>query len=145
MENKDSLEQPLPNRLYGTIIYWISITAAVICIIAPVIALAFPERNAVSPQYLFSTIWQGAKPAEVWETTGDGFPGGHFWIHSLSSGDGLIQLGIVLGGACAGFALLGAAIGYIKQKPRNVGWALLSVVIIIFILLSALGIYTQAE
>ncbi|MBN1644266.1 MAG: hypothetical protein JW856_05565 [Dehalococcoidales bacterium] len=145
MENKDSLKQPLPNRLYGTIIYWVSIIAAIICIVAPVIALAFPESNVLSPQYLFSTIWQGAKPAEVWATVGNGFPGGHFWINSLGSGDGLIQMGIVLGGFCAGLALLGAAVGYLKQKPRNFTWALLSVVITVFILLSAIGIYTQAE
>lgn len=145
MENKNLLKQPLPNELYGAWIYWVSIVAAVICIVAPVIALAFPSQNVLDPQFLFSTIWEGAKPLEVWETAGTGFPGGHFWINNLTKGDGLIQLGIVLGGICAGFGLIGAAIGYLKEKPRSIGWAIVSVVICLFIALSALGVYTQAE
>ena len=145
MENKNLLKQPLPNELYGVFIYWVSIIAAVLCIVAPVIALAFPERNVLDPQFLFSTIWEGASPAEVWETAGAGFPGGHFWFSNLSKGDGLIQFGVVIGGVCAGFGLIGAAFGYLKEKPRSTGWAIVCLVICLFIALSALGIYTQAE
>jgi hypothetical protein len=145
LENNKSIDQPLANRVYGTIIYWTSIIAAIICILAPVIALAFPERNVLDPQYLFSSIWEGAKPEVVWNAAGEGFPGGHFWINNLTYGDGFMQFGIVIGGACAGFALLGAAIGYLKQKPRNFGWALLSIVICLFIVLAAIGIYKQVD
>jgi len=145
LDNNKLLKQPLPNRLYGNIIYWVSIIAAIICIIAPVISLAFPDRNVLDPQFLFSTIWEGAKPAEVWEAAGNGFPGGHFWLNNLTYGDGLIQFGIVVGGSCAGFSLIGAAIGYLRQKPRSPGWALAALVICVFILLSAIGVYSQAE
>jgi hypothetical protein len=117
--------------------------AGIICIVAPVLSIAFRQRNLLDPQFLFSTIWQGANPDKVWQTAGSGFPGGHFWINHLAYGDGLIQLGVVLAGSSAGLALLGTAIAFLKQKPRSYGWALLSLVICILIFLSAIGLYTQ--
>jgi len=145
MEENRHLKQPLPHRVYGEFVYWLSIIAAMICTLAPVIAFAFPRRNVMNPHFLFSAIWEGAKPEAVWQKTAGGFPGGHFWLTNLAYGDGLIQLGLVLGCSCAGVGLLGAAIAYLSQKPRSYGWALASLVLATFVALATLGIYQQAE
>jgi hypothetical protein len=136
-------EQPLANRVYGSLIYWLAIAAAVICILAPLLTMAFPQRNVLDPQFLFSTIWQGAKPEVVWQTASGGFPGGHFWVNHLLYGDGIMQFGIVLGSSAAGIALLGAVIAFLRQKPKDYFWVSLSLIICIMIFLAAIGIYTQ--
>ena len=140
-KTKDSLAQPLPQRTYGSIIYWLSIAASMICIIAPVIAVASPNRNVMNPHFLFFTIWEGKNPEAVWQEVAGGFPGGHFWLNNLTSGDGFTQVGLVLGCLCAGVALIGTSIAFIWREPRVYGWALVSLGLATLIILAALGIY----
>lgn len=140
-ETKNSFTQSRPQLVYGKCIYWLSITAAMICAIGPVIAMEFPNSNIMNPHYLFYSIWEGKNPEAVWEEVGGGFPGGHLWLHNLTSGDGFIQFGLVIGCSCACVALIGAAIVYLKEKPRAYRWALLSLWVAAMIILSALGIY----
>ena len=140
---RSSLIQPLPQRVYGNIIYWLSIVAAMLCTVAPVIAITFVSKNVMDPHYLFYTIWEGKTAETVWQEVGSGFPGGHFWVSNLTSGDSLTQFGLVLGCCCASMALAATAIAYIKQKPRSYGWALISLIIAVLVLLAALGIYRR--
>lgn len=130
-----------PQFIYGTCVYWLSIIAAIICTGGPVIAIAFPHRNHMNPYYLFYSIWEGKAAKTVWQDVGGGFAGGHFWLNSLTTGDGFIQLGLELGCCCACVGLIGASVAYLRYKPRAYGWALVSVGIALVIVLSALGIY----
>ena len=139
--NKNSFKQSPPQLVYGKCIYWLSIVAAMICTIGPVIAMVSPDRNFMNPHYLFFAIWQGKDPEMVWQEVGGGFLGGHFWLHSLTTGDGVTQFGVVLGCSCACVALIGTAIAYLREKPKAYGWALLSLWVATMIILSALGIY----
>jgi len=132
---------PLPQIVYGKIIYWLCIIAALICTIGPVLAIAFPDKNLMNPHYLFFNIWQGNTPEAVWQQVGGGFPGGHFWLQNLNTWDGFTQLGIVIGCSCACLALLGASIAFLREKPQSYGWALVSLLVASLVLLSALGIY----
>ena len=138
------MERPkihLPQIVYGKFIYWLSIMAAMICTIGPVIAVAFPDNNLMNPHYLFFTIWEGSNPEAVWHEVSGGFPGGHFWLHNLTKGDGVTQFGLVVGCTCAFLALLGTAIAFLWEKPRSYGWALISLWVASMVILSALGIY----
>jgi hypothetical protein len=144
-EAKDHPTQPSSQCVYGGFVYWLSLIASMICTLAPVIAIAFPGRNIMNPYYLFSAIWEGKEPDLVWQRVSGGFPGGHFWLNSLTYGDGLIQLGLVLGCSSAGVALVATAIVYIKQKPRSYGWALACLALATLVSLAAVGIYQQAE
>ncbi len=132
---------PSPQIVYGRIIYGLCIVAAFICTIGPVLGMALRDSNLLNPHYLFFTIWKGSDPEAVWEEVGGGFPGGHFWIHNLNTWDGVTQFGLVIGCACASLALLGAAIAFLREKPRSYGWALVSLFVALMIILSALGIY----
>jgi len=132
---------PLPQIVYGKIIYWLCILAALICTMGSVLAIAFPGKNLMNPHYLFFTIWEGNSPEAVWQQVGGGFPGGHFWLHNLNTWDGFTQFGLVIGCACASLALLGVAIAFLREKPRAYGWTLVSLCVASLIILSALGIY----
>ncbi|MBA7559439.1 hypothetical protein ES695_08905 [Candidatus Atribacteria bacterium 1244-E10-H5-B2] len=138
------MERPKISRaqiIYGEIIYWFSIIATIICTIGSVIVISFPNNNVMNPHYLFSAIWRGEDAEAVWQVVGGGFPGGHFWLHNLTTGDGFTQLGLVIGCACAFLALVGAAIAYIQEKPKAYGWALLSLWVASLVILSMLGMY----
>lgn len=140
-KTKSSFTQSSPQLIYGVCTYWLSIVAAMICVVGPVIAVAFPDHNHMNPYYLFYSIWQGKTAGAVWQEVGGGFTGGHFWLNSLTTGDGFIQFGLELGCFCACVGLIGAAIAYLRGKPRAYGWALVSVGVALVIVLSALGVY----
>lgn len=140
-ETKNFFTQSRPQLVYGRCIYWLSIVAAMICAIGPVIAVAFQYKNIMDPHYLFYSIWAGKTAEAIWQEVGGGFPGGHFWIHNLTGGDGFIQFGVVLGCSCAFVALIGTAIAFLREKPRDTGWALLSLWVASLVILSARGIY----
>ena len=137
----DKPKIPLSQIVYGRCIYWLCITAAVICTIGPVVAIAFLDNNFMNPHYLFPAIWEGKSPEMIWLQVGKGFPGGNFWLHNLNTGDGLIQFGLVIGCSCASVALMATAIAYFREKPRAYGWALLSLWLAAMIILSAMGTY----
>jgi hypothetical protein len=142
--SKSEIPQPRPQIVYGQTVYWLSITAALICTLAPIAAVALPGKNVLDPHFLFSSIWAGKKPEAIWQAAAGGFPGGHFWLHNLPSGDAIIQLGIALGCSCAGIGLLAASIAYLKEKKPHYGWAIAALVIAVFVALAAAGIYQQS-
>ena len=74
---------PDPQIVYGKVIFRLCIFAALICVVAPLMAITFPEGNFMDPRRLFSTIWEGNDAESVWYQVGGGFPGGHFWLRNL--------------------------------------------------------------
>jgi hypothetical protein len=56
----------LPQRLYGEIVYWVTIGAALICTVGPFLAMADKDRNVLDPHFLFANIFNGEKPEGVW-------------------------------------------------------------------------------
>ena len=131
---------PIAQIVFGDIVYWLCVLAAVICIVGPVISILSVDNNVMNPHYVFSAIWEGKSAEVVWKEVGGGFPGGHFWLHNLTKGDGFTQFGLVIGCACALPALLGAAIAYLSVKPRLYVWVILSLWVAAIIAVSAIGI-----
>lgn len=132
---------PRAQIVFGEVVYWFCIAAAIICIIGPLIAMLAVGKNVMNPHYLFATIWEGKNAEAIWQEVGGGFPGGHFWLRNLGAGDAFTQLGLVIGCACALPALLAAALAYVLEKPRAYGWALVSFWVALLITVSALGVF----
>ena len=132
---------PRPQLVYAAVIYWLCIVAALICTVAPVLAIVFPSSNFLDPHYLFYSIWQGSPPSEIWEEMSRGFPGAHFWVGRLGHPDALIQLGLVIGCCSAAAALLTAALAFLREKPRRIGWTVVALAIVVQVTLSMLGVY----
>ncbi len=150
-------KMPVAQIVYGEIVYWLVVVAAIICMVGPLLALINVDNNLLNPHYLFSSIWAGKPAPQVWLLDGPdflegrywlvkfflgegGFPGGHFWLRNLTTGDGLTQFGLVLGCAVAMPALIGAAIAYLCEKPRRYLWVILAVWVATLVCFSTLGI-----
>jgi len=78
-------------------------------------------------------------PGTIWGTAGAANGGEHHWLYNLSAGDGLIQLGLIIGCSVAMPAMLAAAIIYVF-KERSLGWALGALWIAGLVAISVLGI-----
>ena len=133
-------DMPRAQIVYGEVIYWLCIIAAAICTIGPIMSLWFVDNNVLNPHYVFAALWEGKSAEAIWNTTGEGFPGGHFFLENITKGDGLTQFGVALGSIAALPALFMAGIAYLKEKPINRLYAVLSLWVMTLITFSSLGI-----
>lgn len=138
MEIEERQRIPLAQVLYGDIVYWITIVAAITCMLGPLLSMVFVDRNVLNPHYLFAAVFSGKDVETIWSEAGHGFPGGHFWYHYPTYGDGLTQMGLALGCSVALWALLASACAYRKQ--RVLLYALLSLWVAALVGLSALDL-----
>lgn len=137
----NTVEKPQIEReqiIYGEIVYWITIAAAIICMIGPVISMANVDNNVLNPHYLFSGIFEGKSAETIWKEVGGGFPGGHFYLSNFTKGDGFTQFGLALGCSVGLWALIAVAFAYLKQK--NYLYMSLSLWVSIMIFISMIGI-----
>ena len=116
MDTIQKPEIPKAQIVYGAIVYWITIISCIICMVGPVISVANPEKNILNPYKLFNAIFQGKDTQTVWQEVGGGFPGGHFYLKNLTHGDGFTQFGLALGCSVALWALIVAAVAYVREK-----------------------------
>jgi hypothetical protein len=116
MNTDSKVEMPRAQRIYGEIIYFITIVACLICMIGPAISVADPDNNVLDPYRLFNAIFEGKNAEQVWQEAGDGFPGGHFYLTHFTYGDGFTQFGLALGCSCALWGLLAAAAAYASER-----------------------------
>lgn len=137
---EEKLKMPVSQRYYGEFVYWITVASAIICMVGPVIAMLSVENNVMNPHYFFAEILSGKTAAEVWQTVGGGFPGGHFYLKHPFTGDGITQFGLALGCLCAVPALIAASIGYLRQKPKVYLYAVLCLWVAFMVLVSAIGL-----
>ncbi len=138
MSASERPQMPKAQTVYGETVYWITIAAAIISIIGPVIAVANIDNNVLNPHFLFTAIFEGKAPDMIWEELGGGFPGGHFYKNYFLNGDGFTQFGLALGCGAAFWALLGAAAAYLKDKTYL--YVILSLWVAAMIVVSAIGI-----
>ncbi len=134
-------KMPLAQRVFGESVYWLCIVSAIICMVGPVITLLFVQANVGNPHYIFASIFNGNTAEVVWEEAAGQFPGGHFWLHNITAGDGFTQLGLVIGCASALPALIATALVMIfKKKERSFVWVFSSLMLVALITISLLGI-----
>ena len=116
MSAQEAPKMPRAQTTYGAIVYWITILAAIICMVGPVISVASPENNVLNPYKLFNAIFEGKDAQTVWKEVGGEFPGGHFYLKYFTYGDGFTQFGLALGCSVALWALIAAALAYASDR-----------------------------
>ena len=137
MDMSQRPKMPRAQLIYGEIVYWITIFASLICMVGPVISVANPDNNALNPYRLFNAIFEGKSADEIWNEVGGGFPGGHFYLKNMTTGDGFTQFGLALGCSVALWALLAAALMFFRSK--NYIYVFLSLWVSILVFLSMIG------
>ena len=138
MSTEQAPKMPRAQTIYGSIVYWITIIAAIICMIGPVISVASPDNNVLNPYKLFNAIFEGKDAQTVWQEVGGGFPGGHFYLKNFTYGDGFTQFGLALGCSVALYALIASAIAYAADRIYLYVW--LSLWVAVMVALSMIGI-----
>ena len=138
MNIQERPRMPRAQIVYGEIVYWITIAAAIICMIGPLISMINVDNNVLNPHYLFARIFEGKDAQTIWKEVGGGFPGGHFYLSKFTSGDGFTQFGLALGCSVAIWALLASCIAYVKEK--NFIYVLLSLWVAFLVFISMVGL-----
>jgi hypothetical protein len=138
MSASERPKMPGAQIVYGEVVYWITIVAAICCMVGPVIAVANIDNNVLNPHFLFQAIFDGKAPEVIWEEVGGGFPGGHFYKDSFLHGDGFSQFGLALGCSAAMWALICTAVAYLKD--RKYLYVILALWVAGMVLLSAVGL-----
>ena len=70
MDTEERPEMPRAQIIYGEIVYWVTIVAAIICMIGPVIAMSNVENNILNPHFLFAKIFEGKSSETIWGEVG---------------------------------------------------------------------------
>ena len=116
MSAQETPKMPRAQTIYGAIVYWVTIISCLICMVGPVISVAWPENNVLNPYKLFTAIFEGKDAQAVWQEVGGEFPGGHFYLKNFTYGDGFTQFGLALGCSVALWALIASAVAYAADK-----------------------------
>jgi hypothetical protein len=125
--------------VFGDIIYWVTVVAALLCMIGPALSFAAMGDNLLNPHHLFSQIWSGADPASIWATAGGGAVEGRNWLYNFAGGDGITQIGLIIGCSVALPAMVAAALIFIF-KEKTIGWALGALWIAGLVTISIIGV-----
>jgi len=144
MKEQTKLNIPKSQKIFGNTVYWVSIVAAIGGLFAPVLILADPSNNILNPNIIFSAIFGGQSPAEIWGYSEAGtFLGGHFYLSYMTKADSWAMMLIVVG--CA-FGLIGLVPAVIYQtfKEKDRFCAALGMIISLLIFLSIIGVLNIA-
>lgn len=140
-DHQDNFCIPSSQLIYGSVVYWVTIIAAMISAAGPTLAMLRPDKTIMNPHLLFAAIWKGEKVDTIWELAAGGFPGGHFYLEHFFAGDGFTQFGIVLGSSAALWGLLAASYFFIHEKSYGYFFASLFIsAIIIFAMLGVIAL-----
>ena len=106
---------PFAGIVIGDTLYWVCIIGALIALIGPVVSLLAPANNMADPFKIFSLVWEGKSSGEIWAAAAAAgqYPGPLFWMHDLSKGDAITQLGVWLACSCSLPAALFGGIVYL--------------------------------
>ena len=53
---------PVTQRVFGDIVYWVTILCAIICMIGPLMAFIDMDENVLNPHYMFDDLFSGMAP-----------------------------------------------------------------------------------
>ncbi len=64
-------EVPLSQRVFGEVVYWITILCAILCIIGPIVAFIDMDENVINPHFLMQDIFDGMAAESIIEMEAD--------------------------------------------------------------------------
>lgn len=136
MDNKNNeVIIPKSHLIFAGVVHWVTIVSCVIALISPVFILLFPQNNVLNPNLVYGAIFSGASPAEIWKMSATGsFPGAHFYLTNLFTGDGFSHFGVALGCSVGLWALLPAMYVMLKREKDYLYFAICSMLVILILL-----------
>lgn len=77
---------PLSQRVFGEVVYWITVFCAVLCIVGPIVAFVNMDENVLNPHFLMQDIFDGMAAESAIELEQD-IAGGDIELHLKDTGD----------------------------------------------------------
>ncbi|RMD70055.1 MAG: hypothetical protein D6819_05265 [Gammaproteobacteria bacterium] len=117
MDPKHAQERPdiaLAGIVYGDIIYWTTILASVITAFGLIMTFV-SQAHHIDPSFLLSEIWSGKSIEQIWIDAVGEPPEGHWYIHHITTSNGITMAGIALGVFSVIPALLASALVLFKE------------------------------
>jgi len=136
-----SIHIPTSQLVYANVMHWVTLTVSIVALFVPIFILVNPANNILNPNLIFSAVFNGASPNEIWALTDTGtFPGAHFYLQNIFMADSWAMLTINIGCAVGLLAVIPAAlIQFFKEK--NILNACLGTVMAVLILCALTGVF----
>lgn len=131
------LKPSLASTVYGDVVYWGTVGAAVVAMVGLVITF-LSKANFISPSYLLSAIWKNSTVEEIWNGAVGSLPKGHWYLAHLTTGDGMTEFGIAIGVFIVIPAMV--ASGLILYKQRKIFFGTLALIAGAITISSMLGL-----
>lgn len=141
LSEKPVQKLPLSNKVYASMVHWITIVASLLALFVPILILINPANNVLNPNIVFKEIFSGASPSEIWANSSTGgFPGGHYYLSYLFKADSWAQFAINLGCSVGLWALIPTVvIQFFKEK--KIFYAVLGTMLLTLIACAMLGVF----
>jgi hypothetical protein len=111
---------PLAGRVYGDIVYWGTVTATILTILGSIFSFV-SNNNFLAPSYVLSSIWQQQSVEQIWEGAIGHLPQGHWYIHHLTTGNGITEFGMAFGVFIVIPALIGSGMILFRERSHLFG------------------------
>jgi uncharacterized membrane protein YfcA len=141
LSEKPVQKLPLSNKVYASMVHWITIVASLLALFVPILILINPANNVLNPNIVFKEIFSGASPSEIWANSSTGgFPGAHYYLSYLFKADSWAQFAINLGCSVGLWALIPTVvIQFFKEK--KIFYAVLGTMLLTLIACAMLGVF----
>ena len=109
---------PTSQRVYANVLHWVTLTVSIVTLFVPIFMLVNPANNVLNPNMIFTAVFNGASPSEIWALSKSGiFPGAHFYLQNIFMADSWAMLTINIGCAVGLIAAIPAVlIQFFKEK-----------------------------
>lgn len=127
----------LAGKVYGDIVYWGTVTATIFTILGSIFSFV-AKNDILSPSYVLSSIWQQQSVEQIWMGSVGHLPHGHWYMHHLTTGNGITEFGLAFGVFIVIPAMIGS--GLVLFRERSHLFASLALTAAVITTISMLGL-----
>lgn len=132
---------PASHRAYAGVIHWVTLVVSIAALFVPIFILVNPSNNMINPNLIFSAIFKGASPDQIWAMTDTGrFPGTHFYLQNIFKADSWAMLTVNIGCAVGLLSVIPAVIIQLF-KEKDILNACLGIAMAALIICALTGVF----
>jgi hypothetical protein len=128
---------PLAGKVYGDIVYWGTVTATIFTILGSIFSFV-AKNDILPPSYVLSSIWKQQSVEQIWTGSVGHLPHGHWYMHHLTTGNGITEFGLAFGVFIVIPAMIGS--GLVLFRERSHLFASLAMTAAVITTISMLGL-----
>jgi hypothetical protein len=136
-QRNNAPKPPVAGIIYGEIAYWVAMIGITIALIGSTVYLAL--GGYFNETSLFKCLWEGDTTSTIWSrsTSLSYVPHGFWYIHSLTQGDCIAMLGVVV--ACVAAVVGMWAVVYKMARDKDGIFTIFSLIVAVILTLGVFG------